>query len=141
VDPSRDERGSAFRDGAGYSHAPVNGFQFLSEAYMATDPQSRGRVTVPVLWDREAKRIGNNSDDDIMRIFETGFESLAKDHIDLYPGNQRAEMDALNELIYETVNNGVYRAGFATSQPAYEEAAYRVFQTLDELEQRLATRR
>ena len=141
VDPIRDERGWAFRDGPGYSRDPINGFEFLSEAYVATDPNYRGRVTVPVVWDRQTKRIVNNSDDDIMRIFETGFEALAKDRIDLYPSRHRAEIDALNELIYETVNNGVYRAGFATSQRAYEKAAYRVFETLDELEQRLANRR
>jgi len=141
VDPIRDDRGWAFRDGPGYSRDPVNGFEFLSEAYTATDPSYRGRVTVPVLWDMQTKRIVNNSDDDIMRIFETGFDSLARNHIDLYPAEHRAEMDALNELIYETVNNGVYRAGFATSQQAYEKAAYRVFETLDELERRLAGRR
>ncbi len=141
VDPVRDERGWAFRDGPGYSRDPVNGFEFLSEAYKVTDPDYRGRVTVPVLWDKRAKRIVNNSDDDIMRAFEIGFESLAKNHIDLYPASHRAEIDALNELIYETVNNGVYRAGFATSQRAYEEAGYRVFETLDELETRLKKKR
>ena len=141
VDPIRDERGWAFRDGPGYSRDPINGFEFLSQAYTATDPSYRGRVTVPVLWDMHTKRIVNNSDDDIMRIFETGFESLASDHIDLYPAEHRAEIDALSEVIYETVNNGVYRAGFATAQAAYEKAAYRVFETLDELEARLATRR
>jgi len=98
-------------------------------------------VTVPVLWDKRTKRIANNSDDDIMRAFEVGFETLARNHIDLYPAPHRAAIDALNELIYETVNNGVYRAGFATSQRAYEKAAYRVFETLDELEARLQTRR
>ncbi len=141
VDPLRDERGWAFRDGPGYSRDPVNGFEFLSEAYKATDSEYRGRVTVPVLWDKRAKRIVSNSDDDIMRAFGVGFEPLAKNHIDLYPAPHRAEMDALNELIYETVNNGVYRAGFATSQRAYEEAAYRVFETLDELEMRLEKKR
>ena len=141
VDPVRDERGWAFRDGPGYSRDPVNGFDFLSEAYAAGDLGYRGRVTVPVLWDKATKRIVNNSDDDIMRAFEVGFEPLARNHIDLYPAPHRAEIDALNELIYETVNNGVYRAGFATSQRAYEKAAYRVFETLDELEARLQTRR
>ncbi len=141
VDPVRDERGWAFRDGPGYSRDPINGFQFLSEAYKATDPNYRGRVTVPVLWDTRSRRIVNNSDDDIMRTFETGFELLAKNHIDLYPAAYRAEIDALNELIYETVNNGVYGTGFATSQRVYEEAAYRVFNTLDELEKLFAKRR
>ncbi len=141
VDPIRDERGWAFRDGPGYSRDPINGFDFLSQAYAASDPQYRGRVTVPALWDKQAKKIVNNSDDDIMRAFETQFEAFAKDRVDLYPAEHRDEIDALNELIYETVNNGVYRAGFATSQAAYERAAYRVFETLDLLEERLAHRR
>lgn len=141
VDPVRDERGWAFRDGPGNSRDPINGFNFLSEAYAAGDPDYRGRVTVPALWDKKLARIVNNSDDDIMRAFETQFEPVAKHHIDLYPPEHREEIEALNELIYETVNNGVYRAGFATSQGAYESAAYRVFETLDRLEGRLANRR
>src|SRR5579863_1874620 len=80
VDPIRDDRGWAFRDGPGYSHDPVNGFKFLSEAYVATDPQYRRRVTVPVLWDTVSRRIVSNSDDDILRMFETQFERLATDH-------------------------------------------------------------
>ena len=141
LDPIRDERGWAFRDGPGYSRDTVNGFAFLSEAYAAGDPHYRGRVTVPALWDKHAQRIVNNSDDDIMRAFETQFESVAKNHIDLYPPEHRAEIDSLNDLIYETVNNGVYRAGFATSQDAYEKAVYRVFETVDRLEERLTHRR
>jgi len=141
VDPIRDERGWAFGDGAGFSHDPINGWAFLSEAYFATDPGFRGRVTVPVLWDTETKRIVSNSDDDIMRMFETEFNGLAKNDLDLYPREHRDEIDALNEWIYETVNDGVYRAGFATAQKAYEEAAYRLFETLDALEERLGERR
>jgi len=141
VDPVRDERGWAFREGDGYSKDPVNGFEFLREAYLATDPSYRGRVTVPVLWDKETKRIVSNSDDDIMRMFETEFEALAGDHIDLYPARHRDEIERLNAEIYERVNNGVYKAGFATSQRAYEVAAYELFETLDLLEARLATHR
>ena len=98
-------------------------------------------MTVPVLWDKQAGRIANNSDDDIMRACETRFEEFAESRVDLYPASHREEIDALNELMYETVNNGVYRAGFATSQGAYEKAAYGVFETLDRLEERLAHRR
>jgi putative glutathione S-transferase len=141
VDPIRDERGWAFRDGPGYSRDFVNGFTFLSEAYVATDPNYRGRVTVPVLWDMRTKRIVSNSDDDILRMFETEFESVATKRLDLYPAELRAEIDDWNERIYETVNDGVYRAGFATNQPAYERAAYRLFEMLDLLEERLETRR
>ncbi len=141
VDPVRDERGWAFRDGQGYSHDPVNGFQYLSEAYYATDRNYTGRVTVPVLWDTKTKKIVNNSDDDIMRMFETEFNALSKNDLDLYPVRFRREIDELNELIYETVNDGVYRAGFATRQKVYEDAAYRVFVSLDMLEKRLAESR
>ena len=131
VDPIRDERGWAFRDGPGYSRDPINGFAFLSEAYLASDSHYRGRVTVPVLWDTKTKRIVSNSDDDIMRMFETEFEAFATKPLDLYPPKLRGEIDAWNERIYETVNDGVYRAGFATAQRVYERAAYRVFEMLD----------
>jgi len=141
VDPIRDERGWAFRDVPGAGADPINGFAFLSEAYRATDPAYHGRVTVPVLWDRQTSRIVSNSDDDIMRMFETEFDAFGDPALDLYPAAHRAEIDELNGRIYETVNNGVYRAGFATAQDAYESAAYGVFETLDGLEERLATRR
>ena len=141
VDPIRDERGWAFRDGPGYSEDPINSFSFLKEAYIATDPGYRARVTVPVLWDTQTKRIVSNSDDDIMRMFEIEFNALSPNTLDLYLRQHRAQIDQLNELIYETVNDGVYRAGFATSQAAYERAAYRVFATLDTLEERLSKRR
>lgn len=142
VDPVRDERGWAFRDGPGYSRDPVNGWAFLSEAYFATDPGYRGRVTVPVLWDTRTGTIVSNSDDDIMRMLETQFDALGDGGaLDLYPAQYREEIDALNEWIYETLNNGVYEAGFATTQKAYEDAAYRVFETLDQMERRLSARR
>lgn len=141
VDPIRDERGWAFRDGPGYSRDPINGFQFLSQAYLATDPDYHGRVTVPVLWDTKTKRIVSNNDDDIMRMLETEFDAFGDASLDLYPREHRAEIDALNKLIYETVNDGVYRAGFATKQAVYEAAARRVFETLDQLDERLAQRR
>jgi glutathionyl-hydroquinone reductase len=142
VDPIRDELGWAFRDGDGTTRDPVNGFAYLAEAYRATDTQYHGRVTVPVLWDTVSKRIVSNSDDDIMRMFETEFDAFAKlPELDLYPQHRREEIDELNALIYETVNDGVYRAGFAATQAAYAEAAYRVFDTLDELDARLAQSR
>jgi putative glutathione S-transferase len=141
VDPVRDDRGWAFREGPGYSTDPINGFSFLSEAYRATDPDYDGRVTVPVLWDTKTKRIVSNSDDDILRMFETQFAAFAGSEFDFYPAKLAAEIDVLNEWIYETVNDGVYRAGFATKQRAYEAAARRVFESLDELDARLADRR
>jgi glutathionyl-hydroquinone reductase len=137
VDPIRDERGWRFT----FESDPVNGFQFLSEAYRATDPAYAKRVTVPVLWDTVTKRIVSNSDDDIMRMFETEFEAFAKNPVDLCPLQYRAEIDRLNDWLFETVNDGVYRAGFATRQRPYEAAAYRLFESLDEMERRLETRR
>jgi glutathionyl-hydroquinone reductase len=141
VDPVRDERGWAFREGPGHSKDSVNGFQFLEEAYLATDPSYRGRVTVPVLWDKQTGRIVNNSDDDLLRILNSEFNLFTKSELDLYPVKHRAAIDRLNELIYENVNDGVYRAGFATAQSAYEHAAYSLFETLDKLDGMLSDRR
>jgi putative glutathione S-transferase len=141
VDPVRDERGWAFREGPGHSKDPVNGFQFLSEAYAATDPTYRGRVTVPVLWDTKRKRIVSNSDDDLLRMFNSEFADLATDDSDFAPPALLSEIDALNKTIYERVNNGVYLAGFATRQKVYERAAMKLFETLDDLDTRLARQR
>ena len=142
VDPVRDERGWAFREvDAATTGDPVNGFAYLAEAYQATDPRYHGRVTVPVLWDTQTKRIVSNSDDDIMRMFETEFDAFARHEIDLYPREHRAGIDRLNEVIYETVNDGVYRAGFAATQAAYEPPAYRLFEQLDALDALLAKQR
>jgi putative glutathione S-transferase len=142
VDPVRDELGWAFREVDDETTGdPVNGFAYLAEAYQQMDPHYHGRVTVPVLWDTHTKRIVSNSDDDIMRMFETEFDAIARHDLDLYPSEHRAAIDSLNEHVYETVNDGVYRAGFAATQDAYEPPAYRLFETLDELDARLAHRR
>lgn len=140
VDPIRDERGWAFRDGPDYSHDPLNGFAFLSEAYAATDPDFDGRVTVPVLWDKQRRRIVNNSEDDICRMLQEAFPHPAAG-MDLFPKELEAKQASLSEFIYDRVNNGVYRAGFATQQSAYERACRTVFEALDKLENRLADRR
>jgi putative glutathione S-transferase len=141
VDPVRDERGWAFRDGPGYSTDPVNGFAFLSEAYALTDPRFDGRVTVPVLWDKQTRRIVNNSEDDICRMFNDAFSALGHREVDLFPKDIEAEHAELAAFIYENVNNGVYKAGFATGQQPYERACRALFAALDQLEARLATRR
>jgi putative glutathione S-transferase len=141
VDPVRDERGWAFRDGPGYSADPVNGFRFLSEAYRRTDPDSNGRVTVPALWDKQTRRVVNNSEDDICRMFNDTFRQLGRAEPDLFPADLAKEQENLSTFIYECVNNGVYRAGFATSQEAYEKACRQLFAALDELEARLTVRR
>jgi putative glutathione S-transferase len=193
VDPIRDEEGWAFRDPSGKiqpgapfeSTDPVNGFQFLSEAYKATDPDYHERVTVPVLWDKETKKIVNNCEDDICRMFNDVFNDFAEnkdvaepafggqplqheeaqsknerdrrgwatqavestgcpsgaERVDFFPKDIEAEHAKLSGFLYENVNNGVYRAGFATRQRPYEIACRKVFEALDELEERLSKSR
>jgi len=138
VDPIRDERGWRFLP---EEPDPINGFAYLSEAYAATDPSFDGRVTVPVLWDKESGRIVNNESAEIVRMLNSAFDAWGDPSVDLYPEPLRDEIDAINERVYETVNNGVYRAGFATSQAAYEEAFDQLFATLDWLDERLSERR
>lgn len=141
VDPIRDDRGWAFRQGPGHSEDPINGFAYLSEAYITTEAGYDGRVTVPVLWDKQSKTIVSNSDDDILRMLNSEFAEFAKDDFDYYPQDLRAEIDQVNDVVYQNVNNGVYSAGFATSQDAYERAVRALFKTLDDLEARLENRR
>ncbi len=150
VDPIRDEKGWAFRDPSGEipsgapfeSTDPINGFQFLSETYRATDPDYNGRVTVPVLWDKQTKRIVNNCEDDICRMLNDVFGDFAQGkELDLFPKKIEAEHLKLSNFIYDNVNNGVYKAGFAIRQRPYQLACRRVFQALDELEQRLSKSR
>jgi glutathionyl-hydroquinone reductase len=139
VDPLRDERGWAFT-GEGYED-PINGFGYLSEAYTATDPAFEARVSVPVLWDKQRGTIVNNESADILRMLSTAFAPLAAHPVELVPDALRAEIDALNEHIYDTVNNAVYKAGFARKQAVYEREVAALFATLDELDLRLADRR
>ena len=141
VDPVRDGQGWAFRDGPGYSRDPVNGFAFLGEAYLATQAGYRGRYTVPVLWDKRTQRIVNNSEDDLCRMFDGPFSALSPSETVLFPPAIAAEQAQVSADIYERINNGVYRAGFATKQAAYERACREVFAALERYEERLATRR
>ncbi len=141
VDPIRDGRGWAFRDGPGYGPDPVNGFTLLREAYEASEPGYDGHVSVPVLWDRETSQIVSNNFPDITIDLGTQFGAWAAPGIELYPEPLRAEIDALNDRVYASVNNGVYRCGFAGTQEAYDVAVGDLFSTLDELEERLAGRR
>ena len=117
------------------------GSRFLREIYLRADPAANGRVTVPVLWDRATGRIVSNESAEILRMFNDAFEGIAEADADYSPLARRDEIDAVNARVYEGLNNGVYRAGFATAQTAYDEAAEAVFATLDWLEDRLATRR
>jgi len=140
VDPIRDERGWRFLPD---EPDPLNGFTFLSEAYRVSDPGFDGRVTVPVLWDTRTGRIVNNESADILRMLNAEFDGLdgVDRSFDLYPPALRDEIDAVNARVYDNVNNGVYQAGFASTQGAYEEAFDRVFATLDWLDERLGSRR
>ncbi len=141
VDPIRDERGWAFRDVPGAGRDPVNGFAYLSDAYTATEPAYDGNVTVPVLWDTHTGQIVNNESSEIIRMLNSAFDALTPVSDDYYPAELRDEIDAVNVRVYATVNNGVYRCGFAASQHAYERAFGELFDTLDWLEERLATQR
>ena len=119
----------------------VNGFHYLYEAYVATDKTYTGKVTVPTLWDKKTKRIVNNKSSEIIRMLNSEFNSMTGNNTDYYPLAQRSDINAINERIYNNVNNGVYRCGFAKSQASYDEAYDGLFATLDELEEHLARRR
>jgi putative glutathione S-transferase len=138
VDPIRDEKGWAFRP----ERDPINGFEYLSEAYKATDPDFDQRVTVPVLWDKETKRIVNNCEDDICRMFNDVFDGFAENkEVNFFPKEIEIEHASLTDFIYENVNNRVYRAGFATRQRPSEISCRKLFDALDQLEARLSKSR
>jgi putative glutathione S-transferase len=133
--------GWTFSPGPGVIADALNGAEKLYELYVRADAQHTGRVTVPVLWDKRRGTIVSNESADIIRMFNSAFDRLGATPGDYYPLPLRADIDALNARIYETVNNGVYRCGFASTQGAYEEAVAALFATLDDLEARLETRR
>jgi len=138
VEPMLTDQGWRFGDFPGADRDTLNGATFLHEIYTRADPHYTGRATVPVLWDKQRKTIVNNESADILRMLNSGFGALADESVDLYPKALREKIDALNGEIYPRLNNGVYRAGFATTQAAYEEAFTDVFAMLDLLEKRLA---
>lgn len=133
--------GWSFEPGEGVVPDPIHGARHLREVYLAADPNYTGRVTVPVLWDRATGTIVSNESSEIIRMFNVAFDGVGARPGDYYPVAHRAEIDAVNDRVYDTVNNGVYKAGFATSQEAYEEAVGPLFETLDWLEDRLSGRR
>ncbi|BAF88052.1 glutathione S-transferase [Azorhizobium caulinodans ORS 571] len=138
VEPALTEEGWRFGDYPGADRDTLNGATFLHELYSRADAHYTGRATVPVLWDKVRGTIVNNESADILRMLNSGFGALARPDLDLYPADLRERIDELNARIYPRLNNGVYRAGFATTQGAYEEAFADVFGMLDELEVRLA---
>jgi len=141
VDPFMSDEGWHFSDGPDCIPDTVNGTRFLREVYKLAKDDYTGRVTVPVLWDKREKTIVNNESAEIIRVLNVAFNAWGNGEPDFYPAPLRDEIDAINEPIYEHVNNGVYRTGFARSQAAYDEAFDALFATLDELEARLGARR
>ncbi len=113
------------------------GLDYLYQLYLKADPGYEGRVTVPVLWDKQTQTIVNNESSEIIRIFNSAFNHLTGDQADYSPSSLRTEIDAINSRVYDSVNNGVYKAGFATDQTVYESAVTELFEALDWLEQRL----
>lgn len=135
------ENGWTFDPDHGSTGDALDGFEYLHQRYSADDAQYSGRVTVPLLWDKQQQRIVNNESAEIIRMFNSAFDDLTGNNLDFYPPALRGEIDALNQRIYPAINNGVYRAGFATTQAAYEEAFSELFAELDALETRLGERR
>ncbi len=141
VEPLYGPHGWRFGSGPGTVPDTVNGASELAEIYLLADPKYTGRVSVPALWDKERRTIVNNESAEIIRMLNGAFGRFTNVRTDYYPAPLRAEIDRVNDLVYENVNNGVYRAGFATAQEAYEEAFHALFGALDELERRLSRQR
>ena len=135
------DKGWTFAPADGVIPDTVKGAEFMYQIYTAADPSYSGRVTVPVLWDKEQNTIVSNESSEIIRMFNSAFDDCGASAGDYYPEASQAEIDALNLRIYETLNNGVYKSGFATTQHAYEEAVFPLFETLDWLEDKLANKR
>jgi glutathionyl-hydroquinone reductase len=141
VEPLYGPHGWRFGDSPGTIADRVNGASELAEIYLRADPHYSGRVSVPVLWDKERSTIVNNESSEIIRMFNGAFGRFTNVRTDYYPAPLREEIDRVNAVVYENINNGVYRAGFATTQAAYEEAFRALFAALDEIEQRLSRQR
>lgn len=135
------EDGWTFAEGSGVIPDDLNHARFLHQVYTAARPDYSGRVTVPILWDKDRRTIVNNESSEIIRVLTGAFDEVGAKPGDYYPAQLRAEIDAVNTRVYDGFNNGVYKAGFATSQAAYDEAVAGVFETLDWLEERLARQR
>jgi glutathionyl-hydroquinone reductase len=135
------KKGWEFGTEPGATLDTVNGKAALADVYVLGDPHYSGRSSVPVLWDKKQRTIVNNESSEIIRMLNSAFDAFTDVRTDYYPAALRPEIDRINELVYSTVNNGVYRAGFATAQGAYEDAARALFATLDQLEDRLSRQR
>lgn len=141
VHPFMGRDGWTFADAEGATGDTLYGLDFLHQLYTMADPSYSGRVTVPVLWDRREKTIVSNESSEIIRMLNSAFDAWGDAGLDFYPEALREEIDAINALVYPAINNGVYRAGFATTQAAYEEAFGELFSALDRMEERLSGQR
>lgn len=142
VHPDMLDDGWSFDTGfAGATGDRLFGHAFMRDVYLAADPHSSGRVTVPVLWDKATGQIVSNESAEIIRMFNSAFDGLTANTLDFWPSAQRTQIEAINQRIYDTLNNGVYKAGFATTQPAYDSAVSALFETMDWLESHLSDNR
>ena len=141
AEPLYGKTGWEFGTARGGTRDTVNGKATLAEIYLLADPHYTGRVSVPVLWDKKRRTIVNNESSEIIRMLNSAFAAYTDVHTDYYPAELRGEIDRINDLVYPNINNGVYRAGFATSQDAYEEAARGIFAAFDQLGARLSRQR
>lgn len=137
VHPDMLDQGWTFKPYPGVIEDSVNGAEFLHQIYTKADPDYTGRVTVPVLWDKKRQTIVSNESSEIIRMFNSAFDHLGATPGDYYPESLRGEIDAINDLVYDNINNGVYKAGFATTQEAYEEAVHGLFSALDRVDKLL----
>lgn len=141
VNPLMLEHGWTFEEAEGVVADPVFQADYMHQIYTAADPDYSGRVTIPVLWDKQQNRLVSNESSEIIRMLNSAFDGIGAKPGDYYPKALRTEIDSINELVYDNVNNGVYKSGFATTQDAYEQAVFPLFETLDELEKRLSKQR
>ena len=141
VHPEMLDQGWEFKDYPGATGDKLYNFDYAHQIYTKAEPEITTRVTVPILWDKRTETIVNNESAEIIRIFNSGFNSLTDNEDDYYPNAQREEIDAINNMVYHDINNGVYKAGFATTQEAYEEAVTALFCALDRVEERLSKQR
>lgn len=141
VHPDMDDEGWKFADYPGATPDHLNDFDFLHKTYTLADPHYSGIITVPILWDKQNNTIVNNESSEIIRMFNSAFNAFTDNEVDYYPESLRTEIDEMNELVYNNINDGVYRCGFAKTQSAYERAFDRLFAALDKIEQHLSTQR
>lgn len=134
VSPDMLENGWSFLKAEGSTGDDINQFTYLHEVYTASDSEYTGRVTVPVLWDKKTRVIVSNESSEIIRMFNQAFNFISGNEHDFYPANQQEAIDSINDYVYENINNGVYRCGFATSQEAYEKAYVNLFAAIEKIE-------